>query len=158
MARGPNAARRPKPKTKFAKGNPLAREGGKARARVAALLKANGAPLTGDFAPFRREGEKLTRARIEELARDCGAGECGVGASSAAQSFGVQKAIESYALSMAAKADDETKTIEWLKLAISAGNASKQLNLTAHELCVRTAQQRRASTPRKSLEEELNTP
>lgn len=161
LARGPNAPQDPKIKAasrpRFAPGNIYAREGGKARARKQALLKAHNAPLDAAFAPFRKEGERLTHARVQELAQTVGGGHCGIAASGAAQSAGIQKAIESYAISLAETAESIPQKLELYKLAISAGNSSRQNNLAAHELCAREAEARRRNEPRRNLEQDLSS-
>lgn len=161
LARGPSAPPDPKIKAaarpRFAPGNIHASAGGKARARAQALLKTHNAPLDAEFAPFRKEGERLTRARVEELARTVGGGHCGIAASGAAQSAGIQKAIEGYAISLAEAAESVPQKLELYKLAITAGNSSRQNNLAAHELCAREAEARKRNEPKRNLAEDLSS-
>lgn len=126
---------------KFAPGNSLSRQGGKARAgktRLAARLGLRRLPEGSSFAPYKGAAVAFRRAQCAALAASVGGGHCGPAPSSFVASAALQLAWSRYLSDVAAETGDGELAIQASKLA----NDSRQNLLAAHELCAREAASR----------------
>lgn len=146
----PGPARPASPKDRveggrFAKGNGVAADGGRALAgkgRLAARLGLAHLPKDASFARYRRTAEAFRRAQCAELASTVGGGICGPGPSSIVASAALALAWSRYLSDLAATSGDPELAIRAVRL----GDSSRQALLTAHELCAREAEARSATT------------
>jgi len=123
---------------KFARGNSLAKAGGKATAgktKLAGRLGLKGIPAGSDFAPYKAAAVSFRRAQCADLARTVGAGICGPAPSSMVASAALQLAWSRYLSDRAAAEGDADLAIAASRLA----DASRNNLLSAHELCAREA-------------------
>ena len=129
---------------RFARGNKLAREGGKAlagKSRLAARLGLTTLPEDAAFSPYRRAASAFRRAQCAHLASTVGGGVCGPGPSSIIASAALALAWSRYLSDLAAATGDAELAIRAVRL----GDHSRQALLTAHELAAREASARAAS-------------
>lgn len=130
---------------RFAPGNKLAAQGGKARAGKTRLASRLGlAHLSDDaaFRPYRAAAASFRRAQCTELARTVGNGVCGPAPSSLIASAALQLAWSRYLSDLAATTGDAEGALRASRLA----EASRQSLLAAHELAAREALARRAAS------------
>lgn len=123
---------------RFARGNRLARAGGKARAgktRLADRLGLRQLPDGAAFAPYKASAVSFRRAQCAALAASVGGGYCGPAPSSFVASAALQLAWSRYLSDVAAETGDGELAIQASRLA----NDSRQNLLAAHELCAREA-------------------
>lgn len=128
---------------KFAAGNRLASQGGKARqgkTRLAERMSLRSLPTGNDFAPYRKSAVSFRRAQCAELARNVGGGVCGPAPSSFVASAALQLAWSRYFSDVAAETGDAQAALTASRLA----DASRQNLLAAHELAAKEAQARGA--------------
>ncbi len=133
---------------KFAPGNALAREGGKATAgktRLATRLGLRGLAAGSDFAPYKASAASFRRAQCSALAASVGGGLCGPGPSSMVASAALQLAWSRYLSDSAASSGDADMAVQASRLA----DASRQNLLAAHELCAREATARKAGASQR---------
>ena len=126
---------------RFAPGNALARQGGRAlagKSRLTSRLGLSSLPEGSAFAPYRRAAASFRRAQCAELARCIGGGVCGPGPSSIVASAALALAWSRYLADRAA----ETGDVETAMRAARLGETSRQHLLAAHELTAREAQAR----------------
>jgi hypothetical protein len=150
----PGERRPPSPEShtadgRFAPGNALASQGGKARAgatRLADRLGIDG-ETSEAFAPYHRAAVSFRRAQCAALAASVGAGACGPGPSSLVATAALQLAWSRYFSDQAAKTGDAKLAATASKL----GNDSRQNLLAAHELCAREGKARPAVSPHAAL-------
>jgi len=131
---------------KFAAGNSLARQGGKARAgktRLADRLGLRVLPDGAAFAPYKAAAASFRRAQCASLAASVGGGYCGPGPSSCVASAAWQLAWSRYLSDLAAETGDAEMALQSSRLA----DASRQNLLASHELCAREAKARPQSSP-----------
>lgn len=129
---------------RFAHGNRIAVDGGKATAgktRLAAKLGLSKLAEDADFAPYRRAASSFRRAQCAELARVVGGGVCGPAPSSVVASAALALAWSRYFSDKAAATGDADYAIKSAQLA----DKSRQHLLTAHELAAREATARAKS-------------
>jgi hypothetical protein len=137
----PDAARQESPTDRgeagrFARGNRLARAGGKARAgktRLADRLGLRQLPDGSAFATYKASAVSFRRAQCAALASSVGGGYCGPAPSSFVASAALQLAWSRYLSDVAAETGDGELAIQASRLA----NDSRQNLLAAHELCAR---------------------
>ena len=142
----PEGARHESPRDRgeagrFARGNVVAREGGRARAgktRLADRLGLRTLPEGSAFGPYKAAAVSFRRAHCTELARAIGGGVCGPAPSSLVASAALQLAWSRYLSDVAAETGDADMALRSSRLA----DASRQSLLAAHELCAREAQSR----------------
>jgi hypothetical protein len=130
---------------KFAKGNAIARQGGKARAgktRLADRLGLRALPEGSAFSTYKASAVSFRRAQCTALAASVGGGYCGPAPSSFVASAALQLAWSRYFSDLAAETGDAALAVQASRLA----NDSRQNLLAAHELCAREAEARRSST------------
>ncbi|MBI2393174.1 MAG: hypothetical protein HYV09_26550 [Deltaproteobacteria bacterium] len=135
---------------RFARGNGLARVGGRARAGKTRLADRLGLRRLDDgaaFGPYKAAAVSFRRAQCAELARSVGGGYCGPAPSSLVASAALQLAWSRYLGDLAAETGDPELAMRASRLAAD----SRQSLLAAHELCAREA----AVRPRKSRLDEL---
>lgn len=134
-----------RPNGTFAKGaRSVQAAGGRATAgktRLAAKLGLSQLPEASDFAPYRRAAATFRRVQCADMARTIGGGVCGPGPSSIVASAALALAWSRYLSDLAARTGDP----ELAARAVRMGEASRQSLLTAHELCAREAQARKAA-------------
>lgn len=124
---------------KFARGNTLASEGGKARGgktRLASQLGLGRLDADPAFAPYRASAEAFRKAQCASVASTVGGGMCGPGPSSI---------IASAALALAASRflyDTAQGDPDVMLKAATLADKSRQSLLTAHELAAREAMAR----------------
>ena len=146
----PVDAREPSPNDRgaagrFAEGNSLAIEGGRARsghtrlARKVALGESFADPR---FEPYARAARAFRRAHVATLARSVGGGVCGPGPSSIVASAALQLAGSRFAFEVLAD----------MALGSRLADSSRQNLLAAHELCAREAAARPQTSARELLE------
>lgn len=126
---------------RFARGNALAAEGGRARAgktRLADRLGLAKLPEGAAFGPYRKAAASFRKAQCAELARTVGGGVCGPGPSSCVASAALQLAWARYFSDRAAETGDPQLAMTASRLS----DASRASLLTGHELCAREAQAR----------------
>lgn len=126
---------------RFARGNSLARVGGRARAGKTRLADRLGLRRLADdaaFAPYRASAVSFRRAQCAELARTVGGGYCGPAPSSLVASAALQLAWSRYLSDVAAETGDPDLALQASRLAAD----SRQSLLAAHELCAREASAR----------------
>ena len=146
----PADARAPSPSDRgaggrFARGNGLARRGGKAKrgkSRLTARLGLATLPDGSAFAPYRRAAATFRRVQCAELARNVGNGVCGPGPSSVIASAALALAWSRYFSDAAAASGDPEFAMELAMRSARLGETSRQHLLAAHELCAREAQNR----------------
>jgi hypothetical protein len=134
------------PDGRFRPGNALAATGGAAKrgqAHLAARLGLGSLPADAAFAPYRRSAATFRRVQCTTLARTVGGGVCGPGPSSIVASAALALAWSRYLSDLAAQTGDADAVTRAMRLA----DASRQMLLTAHELCAREATARAASNP-----------
>ena len=130
----------------FARGNSLARLGGRARAgktRLADRLGLARLPEGSAVGPNRAAAVSFRRAQCTELARTVGGGVCGPAPSSLVASAALQLAWSRYLSDVAAQTGDAAMALQASRLA----DASRQSLLAAHEIAAREATARAAATP-----------
>ncbi|MFO0675285.1 MAG: hypothetical protein U0169_02045 [Polyangiaceae bacterium] len=123
---------------RFAPGNALARQGGKARAgktRLADRLGLTKLPQGAAFAPYKASAVSFRRAQCSALAASVGGGYCGPAPSSFVASAALQLAWSRYFSDLAAQLGDPELALTASRLA----DASRQNLLAAHELCAKEA-------------------
>ncbi len=123
---------------RFARGNVVAREGGRARAgktRLADRLGLRTLPEGSAFGPYKAAAVSFRRSHCTELARTVGGGVCGPAPSSLVASAALQLAWSRYLSDVAAETGDADMALRSSRLA----DASRQSLLAAHELCAREA-------------------
>lgn len=131
---------------RFARGNSLAREGGKAKAgktRLAVKLGLAKVPTDGAFRPYKASAESFRRVQCSELARTVGGGVCGPAPSSIVASAALTLAWSRFFSDQAAMTGDADLAQRSARLA----DQSRQALLTAHELCAREAEARAKNAP-----------
>jgi hypothetical protein len=129
---------------RFAPGNALARQGGRAKrgtSRLTSRLGLSTLPDGDAFAPYRRAAATFRRVQCAELARTVGGGVCGPGPSSVVASAALALAWSRYLSDLAATTGDPELAMRSARL----GETSRQHLLAAHELCAREAASRKAS-------------
>lgn len=134
------------PGGRFRPGNSLAAAGGRAKrgkARLAARLGLASLPDDSAFAPYRASASTFRRVQCADLARTVGGGVCGPAPSSIVASAALALAWSRYLSDVAAATGDPEMALR----AIRIGDSSRQMLLTAHELCAREALARRAGAP-----------
>ncbi|MBI2391503.1 MAG: hypothetical protein HYV09_18075 [Deltaproteobacteria bacterium] len=127
---------------RFARGNGLARVGGKARAGKTRLADRLGLRRLADdsrFGPYKAAAVSFRRAQCAELARTVGGGYCGPGPSSFVASAALQLAWARYLSDLAAETDNPDLAVQSSRLM----NDSRQNLLAAHELAAKEAEARR---------------
>jgi hypothetical protein len=131
---------------RFARGNALAVEGGRAKrgkARLTARLGLVTLPDDSAFAPYRRAASTFRRVQCAELARTVGGGVCGPGPSSIVASAALALAWSRHLSDRAAETGDDELAMRSARL----GETSRQHLLAAIELCAREATARNAGRP-----------
>ena len=131
---------------RFAAGNSLARHGGAAKrgkARLAARLGLSSLSADQPFFSYRASASTFRRVQCAELARTVGGGVCGPGPSSIVASAALALAWSRYLSDVAATTGDAEMALRALRCA----DQSRQMLLTAHELCAREALARQAAHP-----------
>lgn len=126
---------------RFARGNALARLGGRARAgktRLADRLGLRKLPEGAAFAQYKAAAVSFRRAQCAALAANVGGGYCGPAPSSMVASAALQLAWSRYIADEAAIKGDPDLALVASRLA----DASRQNLLAAHELCAREAASR----------------
>ncbi len=124
------------PDGRWARGNPHASEGGRARAgktRLASQLGLVSMDADPAFRPYRGAAEAFRRAQCASLAATVGGGICGPGPSSIVASAALALAASRYLYDTAE--GDSAKLTTAARLA----DSHRQALLTAHELCAREA-------------------
>lgn len=145
---------------KFAPGNAVSRQGGRARAgktRLADRMGLRNLAEGSAFTPYRKAAVSFRRAQCAALAANVGGGHCGPGPSSFVASAALQLAWSRYFSDLAAEGADSELVLQASKLA----DASRQNLLAAHELCAREAkarQERAPSNPHDQLMVALGKP
>jgi hypothetical protein len=122
----------------FAEGNQRSVMGGYAkrgRVRFATRLGLSTLPEGNAFAPYRRSAASFRIAQCGELARNVGGGVCGPGPSSIVASAAIAIAWSRFLSDQAAA----TGNVALAVMALRAADMSRQMLLTAHELCAREA-------------------
>lgn len=137
---------------RFARGNGLARQGGKARAgktRLADRLGLRSLPAGSDFGPYKASAVSFRRAQCAALAASVGGGYCGPAPSSFVASAALQLAWSRYFSDSAASSGDAELALTASRLA----DASRQNLLAAHELAAKeaTARSHRTANPHAAL-------
>ncbi len=136
---------------KFAPGNAMARQGGRARAgktRLADRLGLRNLPEGAAFAPYKASAVSFRRAQCSALAASVGGGYCGPAPSSFVASAALQLAWSRYFSDAAAAGGDPELALTASRLA----DASRQNLIAAHELCAKEGQARPpAKTPHATL-------
>jgi hypothetical protein len=133
----PAPARAPSPTDRgelgrFAGGNTLATEGGRARAghtRLARRVALGDSFADPRFELYARAARAFRRAHVTALARSVGGGHCGPGPSSIVASAALQLAGSRFAF----------EVLGDLALGSRLADSSRQNLLAAHELCAREA-------------------
>lgn len=131
---------------RFARGNSLARAGGKARAgktRLADRLGLSSLPEGADFRPYKSAAIAFRRAQTSEVARTVGGGVCGPGPSSLIASAALSLAWSRYFSDVAAETGDVDLAVKAARL----GEISRSHLLGAHELAAKEALAREAARP-----------
>jgi hypothetical protein len=142
-AGSPVTAREPSPNDRgeagrFARGNKLARAGGKATAgksRLASKLGLRALPEGSAFRQYRAAASSFRRAQCAALASTVGGGYCGPAPSSVVASSALALAWSRYLGDLAAEQGDPELALKAARL----GETSRQHLLAAHELCAREA-------------------
>lgn len=130
---------------RFARGNKTSAAGGKSKAgktRLASQLGLTSLAASDAFAPYKGSAEAFRRAHVASLAATVGGGHCGTGPSSIVASAALALAASRYLYDTAN--GDPALMAQAARLADSSRNAL----LTAHELCAREAEARKASAPK----------
>jgi hypothetical protein len=130
----------------FARGNPLAAAGGRARAgktRLADRLGLRSLPDASEFGTYKAAAVSFRRAQCTALANNVGGGHCGPAPSSFVASAALQLAWSRYLSDKAAITGDAELALQASRLA----DASRQNLLAAHELCAKEAMARIAKAP-----------
>lgn len=131
---------------KFARGNALSRQGGKARAgktRLAERMSLRALPSGSDFGRYKAAAVSFRRAQTSALAASVGGGFCGPAPSSLVATAALQLAWSRYFSDKAAEVGDPDLALTASRL----GDASRQSLLAAHELCAKEAIARRGAAP-----------
>lgn len=132
----------------FAKGARTAQAAGgratRGKTRLAAKLGLVRLPESASFAPYKASAATFRRVQCAELAKNVGGGVCGPGPASIVASAALALAWSRYFSDLAASTGDPDLAVRAVKLA----SDSRQMLLTAHELCAREAQAR----PRKHVD------
>ena len=126
---------------RFAPGNALAREGGKATAgksRLASRLGLRSLPEGSGFSAYKAAASSFRRAQCASLAATVGGGVCGPGPSSMVASAALALAWSRFLGDTAAETGDAELALRAARL----GEVSRQHLLAAHELAAREAQAR----------------
>lgn len=126
---------------RFAPGNRRSVLGGRAKrgkSRLTARLGLADLPDDSSFAPYRRAAATFRRVQCAELARTIGGGVCGPAPSSIVASAALALAWARWTSDQAAAKGDPELATRALRMA----DTSRQMLLTAHELCAREAQSR----------------
>ncbi len=126
---------------RFARGNSLARAGGKAlagKSRLSSRLGLTTLPDDAAFRQYKAAASSFRRTQCAELARTVGGGVCGPGPSSVVASAALALAWSRYFSDLAASTGDPELAMRSARL----GETSRQHLLAAHELCAREAQAR----------------
>jgi ferric-dicitrate binding protein FerR (iron transport regulator) len=132
---------------RFARGNTLARRGGKALAgktRLSTRLGLRSLPDDAAFRPYKAAAKSFQRSQCAALAASVGAGYCGPAPSSMVASAALQLAWSRYLSDQAAATGDPAFAMAASKLA----DASRNNLLSAHEACAREA----AARPRAPVD------
>jgi len=106
------------------------------RVKILECLGLVDTPTDIGFHPYLIQAEEFALKEVERLAAEVGAGHCPINAASLVQSAALQLASSRYLFACAAQDDKK------IALASKLADASRQNLLAAHELTVRTAQQR----------------
>jgi hypothetical protein len=120
---------------KFAPGNAIARQGGKATAGKSRLASRLALADGTDLGPYKRAAASFRKAQCAALAATVGGGFCGPGPSSMVASAALQLMWSRYFSDQATQTGDAEAALRASKLA----DASRQNLLAAHELCAREA-------------------
>jgi len=126
------------PGGQFAGPNSCAREGGLAKrgkSRLVARLGLSNLSEGSAFAPYKRAAASFRRMQCAELARTVGAGTCGPAPSSIVASAALALAWSRFFSDLAAVSGDP----DLAGRALKSADTSRQMLLTAHELCAREA-------------------
>jgi hypothetical protein len=126
------------PAGRFARGNALARQGGKALAGKSRLASRLTLADGSDLGPYKRAAVSFRRAQCAALASSVGGGYCGPGPSSMVASAALQLMWARFFSDQATATGDAEMVVKASKLA----DASRNNLLSAHELCAREAQAR----------------
>jgi len=130
---------------RFARGNTLAAEAGRANAgksRLASRLGLATLPAGAAFGRYRAAASSFRRAQCAELARSVGGGHCGPAPSSLVASAALQLAWSRYIGDLAATTEDASAAADLALRASRLADASRQSLMAAHELCAREAMAR----------------
>jgi hypothetical protein len=133
------------PDGRFAGGNSVSVQGGKARAgktKLAVKLGLTDLSEASEFASYRNAANAFRRAQCTALASSVGGGFCGPAPSSLVATAALQLAWSRYLSDEAALSGDADLALKASKL----GNDSRQNLLAAHELCAKEATARDTST------------
>ena len=135
---------------RFAGGNKVSARGGRAKAgktKLAVRIGLSKLAEGSDFGPYKRSAVGFRKAHCGELARLVGGGVCGPGPSSIVATAALALAWSRY-LSDRAQASGDA---DLAGKAIRFGDQSRQMLLTAHELCAREAVARKAARPEEDV-------
>jgi hypothetical protein len=125
---------------RFAGGNVISIEGGKARSghsRLARKVALGDSFADPRFDPYARSARAFRRAHVTALARSVGGGHCGPGPASIVASAALQLAGSRFAF----------EVLGDMALGSRLADSSRQNLLAAHELCAREATARREANP-----------
>lgn len=140
---------------RFAGSNAQAAAGGRARAgktKLTARLGLATLPPESEFQPYKKSAASFRKAQCLELARNVGGGVCGPGPSSIVASSALALAWSRYFSDRAALTGDPDLAAK----ALRAADTSRQMLLTAHELCAREGLARKANAPYESFGDRLD--
>lgn len=133
---------------RFARGNSLAAEGGKAKrgkGKLAGGLGLSPVADTNEFRPYRASAATYRRVQCNELAQTVGGGVCGPGPAAIVASAALALAWSRFWSDKAAETGDAELAVR----ALAAGDKHRQALLTATELCAREAKARKETTSTK---------
>jgi hypothetical protein len=139
---------------KFAPGNRISIEGGKARVgatRLADRLGLSSLPQGAAFTPYKKAAVSFRRTQCAEIARTRGGGICGAGPSSIVATAALALAWSRYFSDEAARTNDPDLAVK----AINLGDKARQALLTAGELAAIEAIARAKNAPIRPLIDEL---
>jgi hypothetical protein len=123
----------------FARGARTAQAAGgratRGKSRLAARLGLSSLPSDAAIRPYMASAATFRRTQCAELARTVGGGVCGPGPASIVASAALALAWSRYFSDVAATTGDP----ELAMRAVRLGDSSRQMLLTAHELCAREA-------------------
>ncbi len=111
------------------------------KSRLTARLGLAALPAGCTFAPYRKAAATFRRVECAELARTVGGGVCGPGPSSIVNSAALALAWSRWTSDQAAAKGDA----ELAAKALGMADRSRQMLLTAHELCAREAKARESN-------------